>query len=115
MIAERPCPTDITSIFDFDNRVVAPANGFADAADYYRLSSAKPILGQIKRPTLMIHAGNDPWIPASIYRDIDLAANRRLRLLLPRSGGHVGFHAWGLQQPWHDLAIARFIQAALAA
>jgi hypothetical protein len=114
MKAERPCPADIASIFDFDDRVVAPSNGFVDAADYYRQSSAKPRLGEIKRPTLMIHAGNDPWIPASMYRDLDLAANRRLRLLLPRSGGHVGFHAWGLAQPWHDLAIGRFIKAALA-
>jgi predicted alpha/beta-fold hydrolase len=114
MKAERPCPADITSIIDFDNRVVAPSNGFADAADYYRQSSAKPMLGRIKRPTLLIHAANDPWIPASIYSDIDLAGNRRLRLLLPRSGGHVGFHAWGLEQPWHDLAIEQFIRAALA-
>lgn len=115
MKLERPCPDSIRSIIDFDNRVVAPANGFADAADYYRRSSAKPLLGDIRRPTLLIHAGNDPWIPACIYRDLDLAANRRLRLLMPHSGGHVGFHAWGLDRPWHDVAIARFLAAARAA
>jgi hypothetical protein len=112
MKAEHPCSSDIASILDFDNRVVAPANGFADAADYYRQCSAKPLLGQIRRPTLLIQARNDPWIPARIYRDIDLAANRRLRLLLPRSGGHVGFHGWGLDRPWHDIAIAQFLHAA---
>lgn len=112
MKIERPCADDIIRIIDYDDRVVAPANGFADAADYYRQSSSKPLLRLIRRPTLLIHAANDPWIPGRMYRDIDLAANRRLRLLMPRSGGHVGFHAIGLDRPWHDLAIARFLQLA---
>jgi predicted alpha/beta-fold hydrolase len=106
---ERPCPADITRIIDFDDLVVAPANGFKDAADYYRQSSSKQFLGLIRRPTLLIHAANDPWIPARMYRDIDLAANRRLLLAMPRSGGHVGFHAGGIDRPWHDMAIARFL------
>ncbi|MET1028874.1 MAG: alpha/beta fold hydrolase [Dongiaceae bacterium] len=113
MKLERPCPDDIRSIFAFDNHVVAPANGFVDAADYYRQSSAAPMLGAIRRPTLLIHAENDPWIPAAMYREIDWSAHRRLRLLMPRSGGHVGFHGWGLDRPWHDLATLRFIEAAL--
>jgi predicted alpha/beta-fold hydrolase len=115
MKRERPCPEDIRKIIDFDDRVVAPANGFADAHDYYRRSSAKPLLGEIHRPTLLIHAANDPWIPASIYRDIDWSKHRRLRLLMPRSGGHVGFHGWRLDRPWHDLAIRQFLTAASAA
>jgi len=112
--AEHPSPDDITSIIDFDNRIVAPANGFADAADYYRRSSAGPLLGAIRRPTLMIHAGNDPWIPADMYRDLKIGNSRHLKLLMPRSGGHVGFHGWGLERPWHDLAIGQFIKATLA-
>jgi predicted alpha/beta-fold hydrolase len=113
MKRERPCPDDIRSILDFDNRVVAPANGFTDAADYYRRSSAKPLLGGIRRPTLLIHAANDPWIPASMYQDVDWSAHRRLRLMMPRSGGHVGFHGRGLDRPWHDVAIRHFLEAAI--
>jgi len=109
MKVERPSPADISRIIDFDDRVVAPANGFADAADYYRQSSSNQFLAQIRRPTLLIHAANDPWIPARMYRDVDVAANRRLHLVMPRSGGHVGFHAGGLDRPWHDMAIARFL------
>src|SRR5581483_3198933 len=41
----------IRTIIDFDNRVVAPNNGFKDALDYYRQSSAGPMLGSIRRPT----------------------------------------------------------------
>ena len=28
--------------------------------------------------------------------------------LLPGAGGHVGFHGAGSEQPWSDIAIARF-------
>ena len=31
--------------------------------------------------------------------------------LIPRSGGHVGFHAVGTDVPWHDMALAKFIGA----
>jgi predicted alpha/beta-fold hydrolase len=101
----------IRSIIEFDDRVVAPANGFADALDYYRRCSAGPMLGAIRRPTLLIHAADDPWIPIAAYREAKWAANRQLLPLLTRSGGHVGFHAEGLAMPWHDAAILRFLDA----
>lgn len=58
----------------------------------------------------MIHAQNDPWIPAEPYRRFDWAANPRLLPLLPRSGGHVGFHGIGSSTPWHDRCIAAFFE-----
>jgi predicted alpha/beta-fold hydrolase len=99
----------IRTLLDFDNHFVAPINGFKDAREYYRHSSAGPMLGAIRRPVLMIHAEDDPWIPAASYRD--LAPNPNLISLIPHSGGHVGFHASGLEAPWHDVALARFIGA----
>src|SRR4051812_8524771 len=54
----------IRTLLDFDNHFVAPVNGFKDAREYYRHSSAGPRLGAIRRPTLLIHAQDDPWIPA---------------------------------------------------
>ncbi len=70
MRVERPCPDDIASILDFDNRVVAPANGFRDALDYYAQCSSAPRLGAIRTPTLIIHAADDPWIPSKAFREI---------------------------------------------
>ena len=87
----------------------APINGFKDAREYYRESSAGPMLGAIRRPTLLIHAEDDPWIPAVSYRGIE--PNPNLISLMPRSGGHVGFHTKGTDVPWHDLALSRFIGA----
>ena len=99
----------IKTMIDYDDRIVAPANGFRDARDYYRSCSAGPMLGAIRRPTLLIHAGDDPWIPAASYRG--LPSNRNLIAAIPRSGGHVGFHGSGLDRPWHDMALERFIAA----
>jgi predicted alpha/beta-fold hydrolase len=99
----------IRSLLDFDNHFVAPINGFKNAREYYRESSAGPMLGAIRRPVLMIHAEDDPWIPAESYRGIE--PNPNLISLIPRSGGHVGFHAKGTEVPWHDLALSRFIGA----
>jgi len=99
----------IRSLLDFDNHFVAPVNGFKDAREYYRHSSAGPMLGAIRRPTLLIHAEDDPWIPAVSYRGLN--PNPNLISLMLRSGGHVGFHAKGLDMPWHALALSRFLGA----
>jgi predicted alpha/beta-fold hydrolase len=102
-------PPQLRTMIEFDTHVVAPANGFKDAQDYYRQCSAGSMLGAIRRPTLLIHAEDDPWIPAASYRDI--APNPNLISLIPRSGGHVGFHGRGLDATWHDIALTRFIGA----
>jgi hypothetical protein len=101
----------IRSVLEFDNRVVAPKYGFRDALDYYAKSSAAPTLGAIRRPTLIVHADDDPWIPAAAYRAVDWSDNPHLLPLLPHSGGHVGFHARGLAMPWHDAALLKFLAA----
>jgi len=96
------------SIYEFDDVVVAPRGGFDGADDYYRRSSARRFLADVGVPTLVVHAMDDPWIPGRLYRQVDWAANRNLRPLLPGSGGHVGFHGHGSPAPWHDRCIARF-------
>jgi predicted alpha/beta-fold hydrolase len=101
----------IRSILDFDNRVVAPNNGFKDALDYYRQSSAGPLLAGIRRPTLVIHAADDPWIPIDAYRAIPWSANPYLAPHLMHTGGHVGFHGRGLAMPWHDVALQAFLES----
>ena len=110
MREEQPsCPSDIVSILDFDNRVVAPAHGFRDALDYYRQCSSGPHLGAIRVPTVVIHARDDPWIPSRVFREIAWASLKNVRLVMSWSGGHVGFHALGLKRPWHDEVALRFL------
>jgi uncharacterized protein len=105
---ERRAAAGARSVLEFDDRLVAPRNGFASAAEYYARSSAAPLLDRIRVPTLVVHAGNDPWIPMDAYRRFDWRASPALTLLLG-DGGHVGFHGVGSRTPWHDRAISAFL------
>jgi predicted alpha/beta-fold hydrolase len=106
---ERRVIPRIRTIWEFDEKIVAPRNGFTGALDYYAKSHARQFLGAIEVPALLIHARNDPWIPASAYLSYAWRANPRLTPLLPAGGGHVGFHGADSRVPWHDRCIERFL------
>jgi predicted alpha/beta-fold hydrolase len=75
---------------DFDDAVTAPLHGFAGAADYYARASAGPLLGGIRVPTLLLHAANDPFLPHSVYPQLDHCPPAIKREIVG-GGGHVGF------------------------
>ncbi len=108
--AERQAVAAARTVIEFDDRYVAPRNGFASAVDYYARCSASSFLPRIAVPTLVIQATNDPWIPMTPYDAIDWRAHPALTPLLG-AGGHVGFHGAGSIVTWHDRAIARFLAA----
>lgn len=111
---ERRALREARSVYQFDDTFIAPRNGFGTAGRYYALSSAAQFLSGIRIPTLIIHAGDDPWIPAEAYRAVAWASLRRfLTPLLPDGGGHVGFHGIDGPLPWHDQCAARFLAAFL--
>jgi len=109
---ERRAIDAARTIVEFDDRFVAPRNGFAGAADYYARNSGERFLDAIRTPTLLVHALDDPWIPPEAYRRVDWAGLPRLHPLLVAGGGHVGFHAADDRLPWHDRAIGAFFAAA---
>ncbi len=100
----------VRTVRQFDDRVIAPENGFANAEDYYAQCSAAPMLGRIRVPTVLVHSPNDPWIPADIYHRIDWHSHPYLTPLLEVRGGHVGFHGREDQDPWHERAIGAFLE-----
>ena len=83
----------VRSIREFDARYTAPAGGYRDVDDYYTRASALPRLADIRRPALIVHAQDDPFVPFAPLRDSAAHANPHLILLTPRHGGHVGFIA----------------------
>jgi hypothetical protein len=80
------------SLYEFDDTVTAPLHGFLGAEDYWRRASAKPLLGDIRVPTLMLNAANDPFLPARALPRQDEVSNMVQRDV-PCEGGHVGFVA----------------------
>jgi predicted alpha/beta-fold hydrolase len=111
---ERERVRNARSIWEYDDVFVAPRNGFADAEDYYAQCNAKQFLARIPVPTLLVHARDDPWIPADMYVDHPWHENPRLVPLLSAGGGHVGFHERATQGTWFDRCIAQFVEAQLA-
>lgn len=78
------------TLHEFDNAYTAPIHGFQDALDYYTQSQCKPFLRDIVRPTLVINAKNDPFLPAQFLPNVDEVSDNVV-LLQPENGGHVGF------------------------
>ena len=81
------------TLFEFDDVVTAPVHGFAGAADYYRRSSSLQFLSSIRRPTLLLSAYDDPFLPPDVLREVERIAleNPYLTAEFHRCGGHVGF------------------------
>jgi hypothetical protein len=77
------------SIYDFDDAVTAPVHGFRDARDYYTKSSSLSWLGRIRRPTFLLSAIDDPFLPASVLDEVGeaRAKTRRSPSNFPSTGG----------------------------
>src|SRR5690606_36108723 len=76
---------------EFDDAATAPIHGFTGAADYYTQSSSRHYLSDIRVPTLLLHAADDPFLPAECFPNAEIEANPFLNALLVERGGHVGF------------------------
>lgn len=94
--------TKMRTFWDFDGRVTAPLHGFADAQDYYRRASSRYFLGEIRTPTLIIQAADDPFVfRHSLPEARELSASTRFEL--QAKGGHVGFVGGSLKHPRYYL------------
>jgi predicted alpha/beta-fold hydrolase len=74
----------------YDLVVTAPLFGFADARDYWRRASSRPYLTAIARPTLLLNARDDPFIPPHSLPKLQ-EMSPQVRLVVTPRGGHVGF------------------------
>lgn len=106
---------DASTMREFDEWLTAPVHGFRDADDYYARSSASRYMGDVRIPTLLVQAADDPLVPASSIPLARIAANPALRMVLTERGGHVGF----LDRPaaargdgWLETRVATFVARA---
>ncbi len=81
----------IKSLRDFDERVTAYYCGFTGADDYYDRAAATHVVDRIARPTLVIHAANDPFIRILPETRQKLLSNRNIIYNESEDGGHCGF------------------------
>ena len=99
----------------YDRAVTAPLHGFADELDYWRRSSCRPYLARVRRPTLLISAVDDPFVPAdALPRGGELSPSI-VAEFTPR-GGHVGFWEgppWR-PRPWAEHRAVEFISTVIS-
>lgn len=96
---------------EFDDAFTAPVHGFRDAQDYWHRAAARPVLGSIAVPALLLNALDDPFVPACSLPGPD-EVSPRVTLWHPPHGGHVGF-AQG-RWPGHVLAMPQAVTQWLA-
>ncbi len=104
------------TLWEFDDQFTAPLHGFRDAADYYARASSLPFLSGVRRPTLLLSAVDDPFLPADVLDHVRAVAthNRSLTIEFPDRGGHVGFTAGAVPwKPWYygEWRAAEFLAA----
>lgn len=86
------------SIWGFDEELVIERLGFSSVSDYYAASSALPLLSQLRKPTWLLYAADDPLFDPTLVPELQHLAQTltpadSLHIQLTRYGGHVGYIA----------------------
>ena len=81
----------IKTLREFDERITAHYCGFTGADDYYAQAAATNVIDRIARPTLVIHAANDPFIRLLPEAREKILSNRNISYVEAEDGGHCAF------------------------
>jgi hypothetical protein len=81
----------VRTLRDFDDRVTAYYCGFTGADDYYARSAAANVIDRVAKPTLVIHAVNDPFIRILPEIRHALISNPNITYIEVDDGGHCAF------------------------
>jgi predicted alpha/beta-fold hydrolase len=101
---------EVLTVYDFDEVYTAPRNGFAGASDYYSKCSAGPLIASIRAPGLVVHAVDDPFIPAEPFRRLEFPPGLALELI--SGGGHLGYvshRPWDGDRRWLDSRLTAWL------
>jgi predicted alpha/beta-fold hydrolase len=102
----------IWTVRQFDEVYTAPHHGFRDATDYYYRASAMRVIDRIRVPALILTAGDDPFVPASTFRDPSVTGNPNITVVITPHGGHCAFverEDPGYDGYWAEREIVRFV------
>jgi uncharacterized protein len=100
----------IGTVREFDEVITAPFCGFRDADDYYMRSSARQLIGAVRRPTLILTAQDDPFVPFATFDHRPTRENPCITLVAPANGGHCAFISQepGAERFWAEVRIVEF-------
>lgn len=79
------------TVREFDEFYTAPDGGYDSATQYYDRSGARHVLHNIRVPTAIITAQDDPFIPFGMFGIPAISQNPFIDLIATSNGGHCGF------------------------
>jgi uncharacterized protein len=106
---------DVRDIWSFDDKYTGPLFGFGNAETYYRTQSAQLFLSRIRTPALVVHAKDDPIVPAEVYGHPAFSTNPFLELITTEHGGHLGFLSRDKPRFWLDGVALDWMEGVLQA
>ncbi len=101
----------LNTFWQFDDQVTAPLHGFKGAHDYYTRASSRQFIPQIRVPTLILHARDDPFMYSHTPPTSD-ELPENVWLELTDYGGHVGYISGaipGLANYWGERRLVEWI------
>jgi uncharacterized protein len=106
----------VKTMWEFDDRFTAPLFGFGTAENYYATQSAARYIDQIRTPTLVITAKDDPLVPFASYRRhfLDRSPSGPVQLIATEHGGHLGFLSKSRPRFWVDGIVLDWCERTLA-
>ncbi|MGB4973260.1 MAG: alpha/beta fold hydrolase [Cyclobacteriaceae bacterium] len=110
----RVLPIDkIVSFDDYIKIYSIPFHGFKDVRDFYGKSSCNQFIPNLRVPSLMVNALNDPILGDKCY-PYELARDHaKFYLETPTTGGHLGFLRNGPEKDWMPERAFEFIASHL--
>lgn len=99
----------VKNLIDFDEYFTSRLHGFDGAMDYYLKCSCRQFLPDIKTPTLILTAQDDPFLGETCYPYEEARNSEFVFLHVPKYGGHVGFVDKKTEYYWSDYAILNWL------
>ena len=94
---------------EFDTQYTAKLHGFEDATDFYEQASPHTRLKDIRVPTFILNAANDPLLGKECYPIEFANGSSELFLEIPNRGGHTGFTIPGSEFNYAEYRLLEFL------
>lgn len=98
-----------TNLYKFDNHYTAPIFGYKDAEDYYTQNQSINWIDQVRIPSLILNALDDPFLGDLSYPKDVIADLSDVYFCAPDYGGHVGFAYGRNDRSWLFTKVDEFV------
>ncbi len=105
-LKDFPIPSNVKTLYEFDDLYTGPISGYKSAKHYYDSNSCLQFMGSIKKPLLLLTSLDDPIVDSFNLNKMPKKEN--FELYTSNRGGHVGFLGHQRLKPhfWIDSIIS---------